>query len=540
MILFQDPHINCSYMNIILSGLSFHYYNQQPLFEYINLSVRSGKKVSVIGNNGTGKSTLLKLITGELAVSSGSVQCVSMPYYIPQQIGITGISVSQALGVSDKYEALHAICNGSDKYEHYNILADDWDIESRCHAALDAWGLLNIQLTTLIDSLSGGEKTKLLLAGISIHRPDIVLLDEPTNHLDSSSRQKLYEFITNSRATVIVVSHDITLLNLVEDTYELSSKGLKLYGGNYNFYKTQRELETQALNNQINAEETALRLACKKARKAKEQQEKKANRGAKITNGVPRIMLNARQGKGENTGAKLDGIHEKKMNHSQQKLADLRQKQSNVWDLKLNFDNTLLHNGKLLIYAHGMNFKYEKKELLWTNPLHIEIRSGERIHLTGNNGSGKTSLLKLLIGELLPSTGEIIKADFSFVYLDQEYSKVKTVQTLLELAQQYNCNNLLDHEIKLRLHRALLPKEMWDKPCHVLSGGERMRLYLCCLMVSNHIPDLFILDEPTNNLDLSSLEILISTIKNYRGTLLVISHDKRFVEEIGITKVLQI
>lgn len=153
---------------------------------------------------------------------------------------------------------------------------------------------------------------------------------------------------------------------------------------------------------------------------------------------------------------------------------------------------------------------------------------------------GKTTLLKLLIGELVPSVGEVVRSDFSSVYLDQEYSKVNTSQTLLELARTYNCHNLLDHEIKLRLHRALFPKQMWDKSCCVLSGGERMRLYLCCLMISNHIPDLFILDEPTNNLDLSSLDILTYTIKDYQGTLLVISHDKRFVEEIGITKVIEL
>ncbi|MCD8182809.1 MAG: ATP-binding cassette domain-containing protein [Bacteroides sp.] len=162
---------------------------------------------------------------------------------------------------------MHAICNGSDKYEHYDMLADDWDIEARCRVALDAWGLPDIELTTSIDALSGGEKTKLFLAGISIHRPAVVLLDEPTNHLDDTSRQKLYEFIVGSKATIMVVSHDVTLLNLLEETYELSPKGLKLYGGNYDFYKAQKEIEEQALAQQVNAEETALKLACKKRKR---------------------------------------------------------------------------------------------------------------------------------------------------------------------------------------------------------------------------------------------------------------------------------
>lgn len=527
-------------MSIILRGVSFHYYNQQPLFEYVNLSVASGRKVSVIGNNGTGKSTLLKLIAGELNISSGSIHCVSTPYYIPQQIGITGISVSQALGISDKIEALQAIYNGSDKYEYYDILANDWGIESRCRTALDTWGLSNIEISTPIDSLSGGEKTKLFLAGIIIHKPCTIILDEPTNHLDYTSRKKLYEYISISKATIIVVSHDITLLNLLDETCELSPKGLKIYGGNYDFYKAQKKIEEQAFNQQINAEKTALQLAQKKAQEVRERQAKRINRGAKEISGIPRIVLKGRGDKGENTGAKLSEKHAGIISSKQQNLSELRQKQSITCELKLDFDNTLLHNGKMLISVCGINFKYKEKGFLWENPFDIEIRSGERIHLKGDNGTGKTTLIKLLIAELLPSVGEVMKGDFSFVYLDQEYSKIRTSQTILELAQEYNRHNLLDHEIKLRLHRALFLKDMWDKPCQILSGGERMRLYLCCLMISNHIPDLFILDEPTNNLDLLSLDILTETIKNYKGTLLVISHDKRFIEEVGITRVFEL
>lgn len=528
-------------MSIILSGVSFRYYNQHPLFESVNLSVASGRKVSVIGNNGTGKSTLLKLIAGELTVSSGSIRCAVTPYYIPQQIGITGISVSQAIGVADKIEAFQAICNGSGLYEYYDTLANDWDIESRCRTAFDAWRLSGIDLTTPIDSLSGGEKTKLFLAGLSIHRPAVILLDEPTNHLDHTGRQKLYEFIRRSKATVIVVSHDITLLNLLEDTYELTPQGINLYGGNYDFYKTRKEIEEQAISQHIAAEETALKLARKKVQEIKERQEKRSRQGEKNKDKAPRILQQQLKNRGENTGAKLKDKHVEIIEQNRQRINELRQKQPVLCELKLDFDNALLHTGKLLISAHGINFNYEGKKLLWAaHPLDVEIRSGDRIHLKGDNGTGKTTLLKLLIGDLSPTVGKIQKADFSSVYLDQEYKKVKTSQTILELAQAYNSHNLLDHEIKLRLHRALFPKEMWNKPCDVLSGGERMRLYLCCLMISNHIPDLFILDEPTNNLDLSSLAILTSTLKNYRGTLLVISHDQKFIEEIGLTRIIEL
>jgi ATPase subunit of ABC transporter with duplicated ATPase domains len=526
--------------SIILSGVSYHYYNQQPLFERVNLSVASGRKVSVIGNNGVGKSTLLKLIAGDLNPSSGSIHCISTPCYIPQQVGITGISMSQALRVSNKIEALHAIYGGSDKHEHYDILSDDWDIESRCEAALTFWGLSDIPLTATIDTLSGGEKTKLFLAAILIHQPAVILLDEPTNHLDYASREKLYQLISDSKASIIVISHDITLLNLLQETYELSPKGLKLYGGNYNFYKTQKSIEEQAINQQIAAEENSLLLARKKAQKVSERQDKRSRQGSKSNYQGPRIMRQKLENSGENSAARIKEKHANIVHQNNQKLNDLRKKQNIVCELKLDFDNALLHNGKQLIVANHINFKYNEKPYLWDSPLEIEIRSGERIHLKGNNGTGKTTLIKLLTGELHPSSGQVIKPASSFIYLDQEYSKVKTSQTLLELANSYNCHNLLEHELKLRLHRALFPIAMWNKPCYVLSGGERMRLYLCCLMISNHIPDLFILDEPTNNLDLLSLDILTSTIKNYKGTLLIVSHDKQFIKEVGITQTVEL
>lgn len=527
-------------MSIILSGVSFHYYNQYPVFERLNLSVASGKKVSVIGNNGAGKSTLLKLIAGGLKAAAGSIDCASIPYYVPQQIGIKGLSISQALGVSDKIEALHAIYNGSDNYAHYDRLADDWDIESRSRSALDSWGLATIEWTAPIDSLSGGEKTKLFLAGIEIHKPEVLLLDEPTNHLDYSSRRKLYELISNSKASAIIVSHDITLLNLLDETYELSPKGIKSYGDNYDFYKMQKEIEEQALRQQISAEETALRLARKKAQEVNERQEKRFRQGEKNKDQIPRILRRGLKNSGEKTGAKLKNKHADLINQNRQKLSELRQREPALCELKLNFDHAQLHNGKVLVSATRVNFRYDSLPPLWQTPLTIEIRSGERIHLKGDNGTGKTTLIKLLTGELPPTEGKVSLADFSFIYLDQEYSKVSTSLTLLEFAHQYNCRHLLDHEIKLRLHRALFPQETWDKSCQVLSGGERMRLYLCCLMISNHIPDLFILDEPTNNLDLSSLEILTATIKNYQGTLLVVSHDTKFIKEVGITKTVEL
>ena len=203
-------------MSIILSGVNYRYTNRQPLFEPVNLSVLPGEKISIVGNNGTGKSTLLRLIAGELAPSCGSIGRSVSPYYVPQQTDIRSESVGRTLGVAEKLDALRAICDGSANPDHYDTLADDWDIESRCRSALDAWGLPHVELTASTDSLSGGEKTRLSLAGLTIHRPAIVLLDEPTNHLDRTGRDRLYDYIRTCKATLIVVSHDTYLLNLLD------------------------------------------------------------------------------------------------------------------------------------------------------------------------------------------------------------------------------------------------------------------------------------------------------------------------------------
>lgn len=529
-------------MSIIVSDISYHYFNQHSLFESVSFSVLQGGKVSLIGNNGVGKSTLLKLLAGELVPSSGNTRTESKPYYVPQQINIKEQTIAEALGISEKINALNAIYGGSTEQIHYDILNDDWDIENKSCLALKNWGLQEITLDLSISQLSGGEKTKVLLAGLTLHKPDIVLLDEPTNHLDLSARKILYEYIQNTKATVIVVSHDISLLNLLDTTYELSPKGIRLYGGNYDFYREQKEVEDRSLEQQIDAEQTALRVARKKAQEVRERQERRSSQGerSKQKGGVARIVMNARGNLAENSSAKLKEKHSDIIDNTRQRLSTLRNRQQQSTELKIDFEDTKLHNGKILISAHELNFGYVKDIFIWQSPIDTEIKSGERIHIRGNNGSGKTTFLKLLLGELSPTQGKVIRSDFSYVYLDQEYEQVNQPFTVLELAEQYNKNNLADHEIKLRLNRALFPRESWNKNCQTLSGGERMRLYLCCLMISNHIPDIFVLDEPTNNLDLSSLSILTETIKNYRGTVLIISHDEYFINEIGVTNSIQL
>ena len=203
--------------------------------------------------------------------------------------------------------------------------------------------------------------------------------------------------------------------------------------------------------------------------------------------------------------------------------------------MKTDFNAPALHTGKILVTARDINFHYPDSDAnLWPAPLSFQLRSGSRLCIKGNNGSGKTTLLKLITGELAPTGGAIERADFTYAYLDQEYSLIQNGYTVSEQAETFNLRHLPEHEIKTILNRYLFPQDVWNKPCGKLSGGEKMRLAFCCLMIADNTPDIFMLDEPTNNLDIESVEIITAAIRNYQGTILVISHDREFLKEAGI------
>ena len=189
--------------------------------------------------------------------------------------------------------------------------------------------------------------------------------------------------------------------------------------------------------------------------------------------------------------------------------------------------------------ATNINFKYNTNKL-WEKDLNFQIISGERIALKGKNGSGKTTLIKLILGTLETQLGNIKRAENSSVYIDQDYSLLDNKLNVFEQSQQFNSSTLQEHEIKIRLNRFLFTKNEWDKPISALSGGERMRLMICCLTISNRSPDIIILDEPTNNLDLQNIEILTAAINEYQGTLIIVSHDETLLEQININRIIKL
>lgn len=537
-------------MSISIQQISYIHPDKEVLFSDLNFAISKGQKLGLVGNNGCGKSTLLQIIAGQLSPSSGVIVRPDDLYYIPQHFGqYDSLTIAQALQIECKQQALHAILAGDVSNENFTILNDDWNIEERSIAALDLWGLGQFTLSYPMNLLSGGEKTRVFLAGMDIHHPSVILMDEPTNHLDSSGRQRLYDWVEKYRSTLLVVSHDRTLLNLLPEICELEKHQINYYGGNYEFYKEQKTLMQEALQQRIEEKEKALGIARKVARETAERRDKQNVRGEKsnIRKGVPRIVLNALQGKSEKSTSKLTGVHQEKAEKLTNERNQLRGSLSPTAALKTDFNSSSLHTGKILVTAKEINFSYHSnsinndiqensisKQQLWQAPVSFQLKSGDRLRIEGANGSGKTTLLKLITGQLQPQEGTLTRTDFSYVYLNQEYSIIDDRNSILEQAYAFNSRNLPEHEIKIILNRYLFPASEWDKSCRKLSGGEKMRLAFCCLMISNNTPDMFILDEPTNNLDIQSIEIITATIKNYAGTVIAISHDNYFIQEIGV------
>ena len=525
-------------MSIVANALTYIHPNGEVLFNNLNFSILSGDKVSIVGNNGVGKSTLLRIIAGELKQTHGEILFSKHLYYVPQHLRqFDDLTISMALQIDGKINALQAILAGNVSQENFDLLDDDWDIEEKTKKALAYWDIADLPLSQKISSLSGGEKTKVFLAGIQIYSPDIILLDEPSNHLDVQSRTTLYKFIEESKSTILIVSHDRTLLNKINTTMELTPNSIEIYGGNYDFYHQQKEVKINSLHALLADKEKNLKQTQQKSREIAEQRQRLESRGhtQKAKAGTPRIAMGKLKDKAEQSSAKIKNEQAEKANDISTEIKAIKQTIQAEQLLKIEITNSGLHKGKVLVEAVEVNIAYGD-HTLWKNPVSFHIYSGDRIQIKGNNGTGKTSLVRLITGEASASTGKLVIADFKYLYVDQEYSILDNNLSVFEQAQKFNDQHLPEHDVKMLLHRHQFNQSYWDRPCSSLSGGEKMKLLLCSLSISNNTPDILILDEPTNNLDIRSKEILTYAAKEFKGTIIVISHDDYFIKEIGVDK----
>lgn len=527
---------------VILKNISYKVPNGTKILDNLSFTF-SNELTGMIGKNGTGKSTLAKIISKQIIFDSGLLETSGKVKYLPQfLIDNNDLTVADIFEIKEKYEALNRLTQGKGNDNDLLIIDDDWELENNVAKVKDEMNISNIELYRKYGSLSGGEKVRCMLASLLLGNPNFIILDEPTNHLDGEGRKIVYNFVSNWKNGMIVISHDRSLLRLMNSIVELNSAGLKLYGGNYNFYIEQRKIEDAAIQNEMKNINSELRKAEKHKIEVLQRQQKRNVSGERkaLKSNLPKIMANQLKGAGEKTLKKLKDIHTDKINDIEEKYSQTKSKQRSNYNIKFDLEQCKNHKQANLIMAEEINFSYEENKKMWNENLSFALYGGERVVLKGKNGSGKTTLLKMIRNELKPATGQLEVRRNNIGCLDQDVSILNNELTLLENIKEASEGKFPEHELRIRLGRFLFYKDDVFKKINVLSGGERMRAGLACLLCSHNIPDLIILDEPTNNLDLESIQELTNGLNQYNGAIIVVSHDKDFLDEIGVIKQIDI
>jgi ATPase subunit of ABC transporter with duplicated ATPase domains len=507
----------------------------RPVLEAVSLAL-AREKTGLVGANGCGKTTLARLFAGELAPSAGSLTRTGTVAFLPQDFTpLAGQSVAEALGVHDKLAALARLTAGQGRPGDLELLDDDWSLEERIAAEFHRLGLAHVGLDRPVGTLSGGETTRVILAALFLRRPELLILDEPTNNLDRDSREALYGAVRDWAGGLLVISHDRELLGLVDRIVELSPQGLRSYGGNYALYTAQRDAEAAAAERDLDHATRELRKSRREAQATRERQQRRNSRGQKERDkgGMPKIMLNKFRDTSQRTTARLADTSENKIGEAVEAVDRARARVDERKELDIALSPVELPAGKTVLALEGVSFRYPSA----ARPLfeHFELRlvGPERLALVGPNGSGKTTLLQLILGDLRPTAGEVHVGVERFSCLDQRAALLDPQRSVLENFRAGN-PGVSETVCRLTLARFLFRTDDVYRLAGTLSGGERLRAALACVLTGVHPPQLLLLDEPTNHLDLPSLANLEQALRLYTGALLVVSHDRTFLENVGV------
>ncbi|MEY9849137.1 ATPase subunit of ABC transporter with duplicated ATPase domains [Streptacidiphilus sp. BW17] len=537
---------------VVCTGLDYSWPDGVPVLTGLDFVVGTGC-TGLIGRNGSGKSTLLRLIAGELTPEAGRIRIDGTLGYLPQHLPLAAdLPVDVALGIAAKRAALHAIERGEATDENYAAIGDDWDVEERALAELDRLGLGHLGLDRRIGELSGGEGVLLGLAGQLLRRPDVLLLDEPTNNLDAGARERLCRSVTEFRGTLVLVSHDRTLLDLVDRVAELRDHEVSWFGGNYSEYEQALTVAQEAAERDVRVAEADLR---RQRRELADTQVKLARRkryGQKMfeIKREPRAVMRVRKRTAQESAGRLRTEHEEKVSAARERLSAAELAVRDDDEIRVDLPATEVPAGRTVLalmdvlLAHGAApagvvegdgvLDRVLDPALDGVRIGLELRGPERVALVGPNGSGKTTLLRTVVGELAPLAGEVHRP-VPVRYLPQRLDLLDEELSVVANAARF-APQATENDLRARLARFLFRGARADQPVGTLSGGERFRATLAALMLAEPAPQVLLLDEPTNNLDLAGVRQLTTALAGYRGALVVVSHDQRFLDEIGIDR----
>ena len=533
------------------SHITYEFENGTPLFRELNFSFGQ-KSYGLIGPNGVGKTTLVKLLSREISPQLGAISCNGSLEVLPQirnrsDQNSTKESIAEVLEMQNIIKALRQVEWGDSSPDVLDLIGDHWDLEARIQKAFQSLGIEYLTLLQSTHSLSGGEWVKIHLAKLLLNSPSIALLDEPSNNLDEDGRRALYQFIENWKGCLIVVSHDRKLLSHVQTIVELSKNGLQFYGGNYQFYLDEREKEQNALEQQITTARQEEKKQKADLQKNLERQQRRMSKGKQeaAQGSIPRIVAGGLRRKAQGTMARIKEVQESRLLHAKLHTQSLKTKIKERNLIQIDIPETTLHLKKEILEIEGFNFRYTgSPDFLYSQSLSFRLMGPKRVRMTGPNGAGKSTLIRLLLQSITDlgesSFGEckgLIQLKTSRVaYLDQNLDILgKGEDSLLDHFSQ-TTPHLSQSERRIRLGRFLFNQANQLKKISDLSGGERMRAALACSLFSETPPELLVLDEPTNNMDMDSVEQIESALSHFKGAIIIISHDSEFLMNIGATE----
>jgi ATPase subunit of ABC transporter with duplicated ATPase domains len=474
------------------------------------------RKYGLVGANGVGKSTLARLLTGAIEPTRGRVLRDSPVAYLPQSEG-------RPDGTSGDW------------------VNDVWAAAPR-DVELVAGLLQPIDEARSLRSLSGGEWMRLRLARALATSPSFLILDEPTNDLDKQGREVVLRLLRDFRGGILVISHDRELLGAVDEVLELTPKGLHRYGGDFDFYWLQRAAARDRQRDDLDRARRETRSAERARQDTLERQQRRQRSGQRKAEqgGIPRILAGGMKRRAQVTAGNLKHQADAAIDDARSELSRAQDALETDPFMRLDFESDAPPTSRPFFEARDLNLRFEGSSApLWRTGVSFLMSGRQRWHIRGGNGTGKSTLLRLLMGES-PGvvSGSLWRADRPFVYLDQGLALLRDDLSLLD---NFGADSRFS-AVQLRNELAFFGfrGDRVHQPVGTLSGGERLRAALAHSFLGNAIPQVLLLDEPTNNLDFQSMELLEAALARFQGLLVLVSHDIVFVANIGITDVLDL